>query len=362
MTELRRYPADLLRRQIEAVLAAWGLPEDRRRLMSGLMIEADLRGIDSHGIGMLPHYETRRLAGQVFPAAEPTVETDAPAFCIVDAGHGLGHAAGALAMGMAIDKAKVMGVGLGLTKRSNHYGAAGVYATMASDQGLIGMSMTGTSQRSIVPTFAREPMYSTNPIACAVPAGDRPAFVLDMATSTVAVGKLDIYRRLGKPLPTGWALTEAGEPRTDAQAAFDARPRRMTPLGGDRERGSHKGYGLAIMVDILSSVLTGSWFGAHDLKTGKTGKHHNIGSFFLAIDPDFFRDERVDFEADMDALIDTLKATPPADPAQPVLVAGEPERAARAEREREGVPVSDTLVEELRRAAETSGAAFLLGN
>lgn len=359
---MRRFQAELLRRQIEAVLAAWGLPEERRRLMSGLMVEADLRGIDSHGIGMLPHYEVRRLEGRIFPAADPIVETDMPAFCIVDAGHGLGHAAGALAMAKAIEKAPVMGVALGLVKRSNHYGAAGVYATMAADAGLIGMSMTGTSQRSIVPTFAKEPMYSTNPIACAVPAGDRPPFVLDMATSTVAVGKLDIYRRLGKTLPEGWALTPEGDVRTDAQAAFDARPRRMTPLGGDRERGSHKGYGLAVMVDILSSVLTGSWFGAHDLKTGKTGRHHNIGSFFLALDPAFFRDERIDFAADMDSLIETLKSTPPVDPEQPVMVAGEPERIARAERERDGVPVSDALLEELRRAAGTSGAAFLLGN
>lgn len=359
---MQTFPADVLRRQIEAVLAAWGLPEERRRTISGLMVEADLRGIDSHGVGMLPHYEVRRLDGKIFPNAEPVVETDSPAFCIVDAGHGLGHAPGALAMGMAIEKAKTMGVGMGLVKRSNHYGAAGVYATMAADQGLIGMSMTGTSQRSIVPTFAKDPMYSTNPIACAVPAGDRPPFVLDMATSTVAVGKLDIYRRLGKPLPAGWALTEDGDVRTDAQAAFDARPRRMTPLGGDRERGSHKGYGLAIMVDILSSVLTGMWFGAHDLKTGKTGQHHMIGSFFLALDPDFFRDEAGDFNADMDSLIDTLKAVPPVDPDQPVLVAGEPERVARAARERDGVPVSDTLLEELRRTAETSGAAYLLGN
>ncbi len=359
---MRTFPADLLRRQIEAVFAAWGIPEDRRTLMSGLMVEADLRGIDSHGLGMLPHYETRRLEGRILPLSEPVVETDSPAFCLIDAGHGLGHAPGALAMGMAIEKAKTMGVGMGLVRRSNHYGAAGVYATMASDAGLIGMSMTGTSQRSIVPTFAKEPMYSTNPIAFAVPAGKRPAFVLDMATSTVAVGKLDIYRRLGKPLPEGWALTPEGEVRTDAQAAFDARPRRMTPLGGDRERGSHKGYGLAIMVDILSSVLTGSWFGAHDLKTGKTGKHHMIGSFFLALDPDFFRDDPQDFDDEMDALIDLLKSTPPADPDQPVLVAGEPEHAARAERLKSGVPVSDTLIEELRRTAKTSGAAFLLGN
>lgn len=312
---------------------------------------------------MLPHYETRRLSGMIFPVADPVVEQDAPAFCVIDAGHSLGHAPGHMAMEMAIEKARVMGVGMGLVKRSNHYGAAGVYATMAADAGMIGMSMTGTSQRSIVPTFAKDPMYSTNPIAFAVPGpnGQHP-IILDMATSTVAVGKLDIARRAGKPLPEGWALTPEGAPQTDAQAAFDARPRRMTPLGGDRERGSHKGFGLAVMVDILSSVLTGSWFGAHDLKTGKTGKHHMIGSFFLALDPDMFRDSRADFDADMAALVDLLKSTPPLDPDQPVMVAGEPERIAKAARQQDGIPVTDTLLEELRSAAETSGAAYLLGN
>ena len=155
-------------------------------------------------------------------------------------------------------------------------------------------------------------------------------------------------------------VTEHVEPGSYAEMV--ARPRRMTPLGGDRERGSHKGYGLAVMVDILSSVLTGSWFGAHDLKTGKTGKHHMIGSFFLALDPDMFRDSRGDFDADMAALVDFLKSTPPLDPDQPVMVAGEPERIAKAEREKAGIPVSDKLFEELRIAAESSGTAFLLGN
>ena len=160
------------------------------------------------------------------------METDSPAFCVIDAGHSLGHAPGALAMGMAIEKAGVMGVGMGLVKRSNHYGAAGVYATMAADAGMIGMSMTGTSQRSIVPTFAKEPMYSTNPIAFAVPGpnGQHP-IVLDMATSTVAVGKLDIARRTGKPLPEGWALTPEGQPRNGRPGGLRRPPPAHDALG-----------------------------------------------------------------------------------------------------------------------------------
>jgi len=204
-------------------------------------------------------------------------------------------------------------------------------------------------------------MYSTNPIAMAAPTRRNPPFSLDMATSTVAVGKLNIYRRAGKEMPVGWALKEDGSPETDAEAAFYATPKRMTPLGGTEDGGSHKGYGLAMMVDILCSVLSGSHFGGHDLKTGQPGDFINIGSFFLAIDPVFFRGEPGAFEADMDALIDRMHGIAPLDPAQPVLVPGEPEEAARAARLADGVPMTETLYGEIKRVAEESGVEFLFG-
>ena len=352
---------DTIKAQIASVLTAWGMPADQVTTTAELMVEADARGIDSHGIGMLPQYHERRNEGKIIVPGDIRVVKDLPAMTFIDAGHALGHVSAKMAMQSAITKAQDMGVAIGVVRESNHFGAAGVYSTMALEQGMIGIAMTGTSQRSIVPPRAKEPMYSTNPIAMAAPSKRNPAFSLDMATSTVAVGKLNIYRRAGKPMPVGWALKEDGLPETDAEAAFYSTPKRMTPLGGTQDGGSHKGYGLAIMVDILCSVLTGSYFGGRDLHTGETGDFINVGSFFLAIDPVFFRGEPGAFEADIDALIDQMHGVTPLDPAQPVLVPGEPEEAARAIRLRDGVPMTDTLFNEVKRVAEESGTPFLFG-
>jgi LDH2 family malate/lactate/ureidoglycolate dehydrogenase len=358
---LPQVAVDTIKAQIASVLTAWGMPADHVATTAELMVEADIRGIDSHGIGMLPQYHDRRKDGRIIVPGNIRVVQDLPAMTFIDAGHALGHVPAKMAMQSAIAKAKDMGVAIGVVRDSNHFGAAGVYSTMALEEGLIGICMTGTSQRSIVPPRAREPMYSTNPIAMAAPAKRNPPFNLDMATSTVAVGKLNIYRRAGKEMPVGWALKEDGTPETNAEAAFYATPKRMTPLGGTEDGGSHKGYGLAIMVDILCSVLSGSYFGGHDLKTGQPGDFINVGSFFLAIDPVFFRGEPGAFEADMDALIDQMHGVAPLDPAQPVLVPGEPEEAARAVRLADGVPMTDTLYGEIKRVAEESGVNFLFG-
>jgi LDH2 family malate/lactate/ureidoglycolate dehydrogenase len=356
---LPQISVDTIKAQIASVLTAWGMPAEHVTTTADLMVEADIRGIDSHGIGMLPQYHDRRKDGRIIVPGEIKVVSDLPAMTFIDADHALGHVPAKMAMQSAIAKAKEMGVAVAVVKDSNHFGAAGVYSTMALDAGLIGICMTGTSQRSIVPPRAREPMYSTNPIAMAAPTGRNPAFSLDMATSTVAVGKLNIYRRAGKEMPVGWALKEDGSPETDGEAAFYSTPKRMTPLGGTQDGGSHKGYGLAIMVDILCSVLSGSYFGGHDLQTGRMGDFINVGSFFLAIDPEFFRGQPGAFEADMDALIDQMHGITPMDPAQPVLVPGEPEEAARAVRMAEGVPMTDTLFGEVKRVAEESGVPFL---
>jgi LDH2 family malate/lactate/ureidoglycolate dehydrogenase len=203
-------------------------------------------------------------------------------------------------------------------------------------------------------------MFSTNPIAFAAPAGTHDPFSLDMATSTVSVGKLQIARRAEKPLPTGWALNAAGEPEHDAAAAVASVPKRMTPVGGTRALGSHKGYGLAMMVEILGSVLSGSYVGGRDLTTLEPGKYINVGHFFLALDPAFFRGEPAAFTADMDRLIDWLHGTAPAEDGQPVLVAGDPEHASRRLRMAEGIPMTDTLLEEVRQVARGCNAPFLL--
>jgi LDH2 family malate/lactate/ureidoglycolate dehydrogenase len=193
-------------------------------------------------------------------------------------------------------------------------------------------------------------MLGTNPIACAAPTDDpaRP-FLLDMSTSTVPVGRLVTERRRGRTLPKGWALDRSGHPVTNPRRALSAR--RLTPLGATPQLGSHKGYGLATMVELLSSTLPG-------LRAAQDGIPR-VGHFFLVIDPDRFGAAGV-FEAALGGLVEELRRTKPVDPEEPVLVAGDPEQAARAERTRNGIPLSRSLVEDIRSICRASNVPFLL--
>jgi LDH2 family malate/lactate/ureidoglycolate dehydrogenase len=354
-------PSAKLLEQTHLILRCWGAPEDHVRTIAARMHESDLRGIDSHGVGMFPGYDERRAKGMINMSPNIEVVADDEATALIDADNAMGHVPATQAMHLACDKAQKYGVGVVTVRRSGHYGAAGVYATMASDRGLIGMSTTGTSQRAVVPTFAREPRYSTNPIAFAAPAEDNDSFVLDMASSTVAVGKINIARRAEKPLPTGWAVNDQGQPENDAAAAFESKPKRLTPLGGTRELGSHKGYGLAMMVEVLSSILTDAGVGGHDTETWETGQYLNIGHFMLVIDPKRFGLAGA-FEGRMDRLINMLHDTPPADPERPVLVPGDPEHAQMRRRLAEGIPMVPKLFDEIGEVAKRCGAEFILGN
>ena len=353
--------SNALRRQLTEVFRAWGMPDDNIAVIVENMVESDLRGIDSHGVGMLPRYDGQRKDDALNMTPDVRVVRDFGAVALIDADHGLGHVAGTMAMQMACDKAEQFGVGAVTARGSNHFGAAGVYSTMAVERGLIGLCTTGTTQRSVLPTFGKEPRYSTNPIAFAAPAKRNEPFSLDMATSTVAVGKLQIARRAGKELPLGWAHDAEGHPTSDPAAALAATPKRLSPLGGSRDLGSHKGYGLAMMVEILSSVLSGSFIGGFNLKSDEREQYINVGHFCLALNPAGFREEG-EFEDNLDDLIDMLHGTDPVDPAQPVLVAGDPEHRERARRLIEGIPMTDTLYKEVRAVAESCGAPFILGN
>ena len=338
-------PAAALLEQTHLILRAWGAPEEHVQIIAARMHESDLRGIDSHGVGMFPTYDERRLAGKLNMQPNITVQQDDAATALIDADNAMGHVPATQAMQLACDKAQEFGVGVVTVRRSGHYGAAGVYATMASDRGLIGMSTTGTSQRAVVPTFAREPRYSTNPIAFAAPAERNDPFVLDMATSTVAVGKINIARRVGKPLPTGWAVNAEGQPEHDAEAAYESKPKRLTPLGGTRELGSHKGYGLAMMVEVLSSMLTDGGVGG-STQTWEPGEYLNIGTSAGDRPGPFWSARRVWAAygpADRYAAWDAS-----ADPEHPVQVPGDAEHAAVLQRQRDGIPVVAKLMQELR--------------
>ncbi|HWK45857.1 MAG TPA: Ldh family oxidoreductase [Stellaceae bacterium] len=352
-------PVERLGRQLTAIYQAWGMPAALITPTVDIMLAADTSGIDSHGASMMFLYERLREAGNITMTPRIEVIHDTPVAAVVDGGQGLGHAPSVRATHLAIDKAKALGVGIVTVRNSNHYGAAGAYALMMAKAGLIGVSMTAVAKPTVVPQAGKVAMFGTNPIAFAAPARRNPPFLLDMATSTVALGKLTISARAGVSVPEGWALDADGQPVTDPNIGL--LHRLLTPLGATRLMGGHKGYGLAIMVEILSTTLAGSAFGVLREANQPGAQNLDVGHFFLAIDPSTLRPDG-GFEDDLDAMIDALRATPPVDPAIPVQVAGDPEYRAAARRSVEGIPIPPLLAGELAAIAERAGAPFLLND
>jgi LDH2 family malate/lactate/ureidoglycolate dehydrogenase len=358
-----RVPAQRIREQLVSVLRAWGMSEAPAATTAGMMLETDLRGVDSHGISMLPTYDREFRAGRLNMRPQFKSLREGPSMALIDADASLGHPVSVHAMTLAVDKCRESAVAVVSVVNSHHFGAAGCYARLAAERGVIGMVTSATRGVSMVPTFAAEPVMGTNPLAFAAPARRNPPFQLDMATTTVAAGKVKVYKLNHEPLPEGWVVDAKGQPVTDPEEAFKyvfERPEGgITPLGGPKEAGGHKGYGLAVMVHILGGVLCGASFSPLRIKTQKPGDPHNLGHFFMAIDPRAFRAPGA-FEDDLDAVIDTLHGAKRADPSQPVLVAGDPEMATRAERLRDGVPVPDDLMTQLRAVAAAAGVPFVL--
>ena len=356
-----RVPAPQIRRQLVSVFRAWGMSEEHADTTAEMMTETDLRGVDSHGISMLPTYDQEFRSGRL--NMRPLFKTmrEGPATALIDADASLGHPVSVHAMNLAVDKCLSSGVAVVSVFNSHHFGAAGCYAKIAADRGVIGMVTAGTRGVTMVPTFGAEPIMGTNPIAFAAPARRHPSFLLDMATTTVAAGKVKVHKLNHKPLPPGWVVDGDGRTVTDPEEAFRyvfERPEGgITPLGGTREAGSHKGYGLAVLVHILGGTLPGASFSPIRNRTQRPSDPHNIGHFFLAIDPRAFRDEGA-FEEDLDQVIDVLHDAKPADPAQPVLVAGDPELTTRTERLENGVPIPDDLMVQLRAVVARAGVPF----
>ena len=336
-------PIERVREQIVTLLTAWGMDPQLVRIAAEVMIETDLAGVDSHGVSMLMDYENSKSRGKLNLRAVPRVVRESATTALIDADAGLGHPAAVMAMGIAIKKAKAMGVGVASVFNSHHFGAAGYYAAMASKEGLVGMVTSATRSIAVVPTRAAVPVLGTNPIAFAAPARRNAPFLLDMATSTVANNKIKVHELNGKPLPPGWVLDERGRPVTDPTSAlqiiYDKKGGGgQTPPGG---------------------TLSGASFSPIRVRTQGPGDPDRLGHFFLAIDPKAFRPEGA-FEDDLDAVIDVLHATPPVDAALPVLVPGDPENAARARRLREGIPIPPGLAEKIRKICQRAGVPFLL--
>ena len=321
------------------------------------LLSADLRGVDSHGVARLNGYvrlwEMKRVNSK--PSIKIIHET--PSTAVVDGDAGLGLVVAPFAMQVAIAKAKNVGTGWVSVQNSNHYGIAGHHAMMALPHDMIGISMTNASAL-VAPTFSREKMLGTNPIAVAIPAGNEAAFVADFATTTAANGKLEILQRKNKPVPAGWVQTKEGGESLNAHELKDGGA--LLPLGGNREGSSHKGYMLGSIVDIFSGVLSGANYGPWvppfpayiPMPANMPGK--GIGHFFGAMRIDAFRPAD-DFKKDMDQWIQAFKNATPINENEKVIIPGEPETAMEKERRMNGIPIGNSVVNDLKVLGEKFG-------
>src|SRR5437764_6196107 len=274
-----------LRSFCEEVLTKLGVPKADAETVTDVLVVADLRGIESHGVARLGRYVAGLKKGFMRPTDQSRIIKETKATALVDGGQSLGQVVGKKGMDFAIKKARDTAVGVVAVRNSNHYGIAGYYSLMALEHNLIGISTTNAGPL-VVPTFGRTSILGTNPISLAAPAMNEKAFVLDMATSTVPRGKVEVYNRLGKPMPHGWAVDETGRSSTDPKRVLNALANRLggglLPLGGEgADLRGHKGYGLAWMVDVLSGVLSGA---ATGLQVYADEQRPNVGHFFLALD------------------------------------------------------------------------------
>jgi len=333
-----------------------GVSAEDAQITADVLVQANLRGIDSHGVARLARYIDGLRGGIMQARPEEEIVTETPTTVTLNAGAGLGQPVSFRAMKRVIEKAKELGCGFATVRNSNHYGIAGYYAMMALEHDMIGISTTNAAVL-VVPTFGRDAMYGTNPIALAVPAGQRRPFVMDMATSTVPRGKLEVYNRQEKPLPLGWATDERGVPTTDAARVLDNFVKRagggLLPLGGAGEEFSgYKGYGMGLMVEILSAVLPGAAFLTSVYPKDANGKAlpANLGHFFGAWRLDAFRPPD-EFKADMDRLIDELRSANRAEGAERIYVHGEKEFEEASRRAEQGIPLGAKVEASLKQIA-----------
>jgi LDH2 family malate/lactate/ureidoglycolate dehydrogenase len=347
----------LHRAQLQAILRCWGMPEDNAEITAEVLAWSDLHGVDSHGISMIPRYDTLRRDGRVRMDARPCVVSQTPVSAVVDGGGGLGHVPAHFAMSTVIAKAKAVGIAAAVVRGSAHFGAAGFYTMLAANAGLVGMACTSASSIQVAPTFGKRARLGTDPWSFAAPSADGLPFLLDMATTTVAAGRIRNKANENLPTPDGWVLDREGRPSNDPLVAKE-KGGFLTSLGGSPENSSYKGYGLAVMVNILASCLSGATL-ITDPEHTKKPIGMDIGHFFLAIDPAIFRGAG-EFEADVATFLRALRATPPVEPAQPVMVAGDPQWKLAETRLREGIPVGAGLMAQVRQIAQAAAAPWLL--
>jgi L-2-hydroxycarboxylate dehydrogenase (NAD+) len=348
-------PEQKLKEFCNAVWIKLGVPEKDARVTTDVLVLADLRGVDSHGVARLPRYYADLKNGWTRSTDQSRIVRETKAVALIDGGQSLGQVVGRRGMELAIKKAKETAVGIVSVRNSHHYGIAGYYSLMALEHDLIGVSMTNAAPL-VVPTFGRSAILGTNPISLTAPALSEKSFVLDMATSVVPRGKLEVYDRLKKTMPLGWAVDTTGRGTSDPHIVLDALSKRLgggiLPLGGEGEEHSgHKGYGLALMVDVLCGVLSGSATGLGvDVDKAKP----NVGHFFMAIDPGAFRPLE-EFKRDMDRLARELKDSPKAQGQNRIYIHGEKSFAKMEKFRREGIPLAAPVVDSMKKVGAETG-------
>ena len=317
------------------------------------LLAADLRGVDSHGIARLTGYVRLWEAARVNANPDIKVVYETPSTAVVDGDKGLGLVVAPAAMKVAIEKAKQVGTGWVSVKNSNHFGIAGYHAMMALEHDMIGIAMTNASAL-VAPTFSKERLLGTNPIAVAIPAGNEQPFVADFATTTAANGKLEILQRKNLDTPSGWVQTKDGGSSTDANELKKGGA--LLPLGGDKEHGSHKGYMLGAIVDIFSAILSGANYGPWvppfpayvPMPQNMPGE--GIGHFFGAMRIDAFRPAD-DFKKNMDQWINRFKNATPAEGFEKVIIPGDPEREMEKHRMENGIELLTPVLDDLNELA-----------
>lgn len=335
------------------IFTAIGCPEQDAVNAATALLSADLRGVDSHGVARLSGYVRLWEVKRVNATPDIKVIHETPSTAVIDGDSGLGLVVAPVAMKLAIEKARQVGSGWVSVQNSNHFGIAGYHAMMALEHEMIGMAMTNASAL-VAPTFSKEKMLGTNPIAVAIPAGDEPAFVADFATTTAANGKLEILQRKNQSTPNGWVQTKDGSPSNNAHELKEGGA--LLPLGGDREHGSHKGFMLGSIVDIFSGVLSGANYGPWvppfpayvPVPENMPGK--GIGHFLGAMRIDGFR-KAADFKKDMDQWIRRIRNATPIEGFEKVVIPGDPEREAEQERLKKGISLPEQVVKDLEMLA-----------
>ncbi|MBW0161918.1 MAG: Ldh family oxidoreductase [Sediminibacterium sp. Gen4] len=345
----------------KAVFLKMGCSDVDATTATTVLVSADLRGIDSHGVARLSGYVRLWEVNRINATPNIQVVHETPSTAVVDGDAGLGLVVAPFAMQIAIEKAKQVGTGWVSVRNTNHFGIAGYHAMMALEHQMIGMAMTNASAL-VAPTFSIERMLGTNPIAVAIPAGEQPPFVADMATTTAANGKLEILQRKNAAAPLGWVQDKEGHASTDANIL--KKEGALLPLGSDREHGSHKGYALGAIVDIFSAVLSGGSYGPWappfpayvPMPENMPGK--GLGHFFGAMRVDAFRPAE-EFTTHMDNWITRFRNAKPAPGLDRVLIPGDPEREYEQERMEKGIPIVASVVDDLKALGEKLGIAWM---